>query len=116
MVDTEMRLSQLAQLRGMHPDVIRRMIDNVAFISDHFRALKKQSKISEDWSYVAMVMDRCLLIIFAILNLVGTILIFVQSPSWYDERQPLQVLPPSKPLSGDTYEYILKTGNFTAPW
>ena len=70
MVDSEMRLSQLAQLRGMHPDVIRRMIDNVAFISDHFRALKKQSKISEDWSYVAMVMDRCLLIIFGAIGLV----------------------------------------------
>jgi hypothetical protein len=51
MVDTEMRLSQLAQLRGMHPDVIRRMIDNVAFISDHFRALKKESKVDKKKYY-----------------------------------------------------------------
>lgn len=39
------RLSQLAKLRGMHPDVIRRMIDNLSFISDHFRAIKKADKV-----------------------------------------------------------------------
>lgn len=44
--DGSMRLSQLAQLRGMHPDLIRRMIDNVSFISDYFRALKKADKVS----------------------------------------------------------------------
>ena len=42
-----MRLSQLAQLRGMHPDLIRRMIDNVAFIADHFKAIKKEDKVSQ---------------------------------------------------------------------
>lgn len=43
--DADMRLSQLAQLRGMHPDIIRRMIDNVCFIADHFRAQKKHDKV-----------------------------------------------------------------------
>lgn len=45
LVDGQMRLSQLAQLRGMHPDLIRRMIDNLAFIADHFRAMKKHDKV-----------------------------------------------------------------------
>lgn len=45
-VDGEIRLSQLAQLRGMHPDLIRRMIDNVSFISDHFRAMKKEDRVT----------------------------------------------------------------------
>lgn len=40
-----MRLSQLARLRGMHPDLIRRMIDNVSFIADHFRAMKKDNQV-----------------------------------------------------------------------
>ncbi|KHJ88473.1 hypothetical protein OESDEN_11732 [Oesophagostomum dentatum] len=40
----KMRLSQLAHLRGLHPDLIRRMIDNVSFIADHFRAMKKEDK------------------------------------------------------------------------
>ena len=43
--DGQMRLSQLAQLRGMHPDLIRRMIDNISFIADHFRAAKKEDKV-----------------------------------------------------------------------
>jgi hypothetical protein len=29
LADAELRLSQLAHLRGLHPDIIRRMIDNV---------------------------------------------------------------------------------------
>lgn len=43
--ETEMRLSQLAHLRGMHPDVIRRMIDNVCFIAEHFRAQQRLDKV-----------------------------------------------------------------------
>uniref|UniRef100_A0A915DND2 Uncharacterized protein n=1 Tax=Ditylenchus dipsaci TaxID=166011 RepID=A0A915DND2_9BILA len=103
MVDSEMRLSQLAQLRGMHPDVIRRMVDNICFIADHFRAQQKHDKISENWSYVAMVLDRLLLIIFSSVLVVGTILILTQSPSLTDTRQPMKVMPPTKPLSGDTF-------------
>ncbi|KAK6763231.1 hypothetical protein RB195_023801 [Necator americanus] len=40
----KMRLSQLAHLRGLHPDLIRRMTDNVSFIADHFRAIKEEDK------------------------------------------------------------------------
>ncbi|KAI1730908.1 neurotransmitter-gated ion-channel transmembrane region domain-containing protein [Ditylenchus destructor] len=113
MVDTEMRLSQLAQLRGMHPDVIRRMIDNVCFIADHFKAQQKHDKISENWSYVAMVLDRLLLILFSTVNILGTILILTQSPSLTDTREPLKIMPATKPLSGDTYEHVLRSGNFS---
>ena len=74
----QLRLSQLAELRGMHPDLIRRMIDNVSFIAEHYRAQEAEDKVntdsvppssmqlqvSEDWSYVAMVIDRLFLILF----------------------------------------------------
>uniref|UniRef100_A0AC35FRP6 Neurotransmitter-gated ion-channel transmembrane domain-containing protein n=1 Tax=Panagrolaimus sp. PS1159 TaxID=55785 RepID=A0AC35FRP6_9BILA len=109
MMHSETRLSQLAQLRGMHSDVIRRMIDNVAFIADHFRAQKKEQKISEEWSYVAMIIDRLLLIIFTIGNLIGTFIIIFSSPVIFDTREPLKIMPPTKPLSGDTFEYGLNT-------
>uniref|UniRef100_A0AC34F3F2 Uncharacterized protein n=1 Tax=Panagrolaimus sp. ES5 TaxID=591445 RepID=A0AC34F3F2_9BILA len=109
MMHSETRLSQLAQLRGMHPDVIRRMIDNVAFIADHFRAQKKEQKISEEWSYVAMIIDRLLLIIFTIGNMVGTFIIIFSSPVIFDTREPLKIMPPTKPLSGDTFEYGLQS-------
>uniref|UniRef100_A0A1I7WSQ9 Neur_chan_memb domain-containing protein n=1 Tax=Heterorhabditis bacteriophora TaxID=37862 RepID=A0A1I7WSQ9_HETBA len=87
-----MRLSQLAQLRGMHPDLIRRMIDNVAFIADHFRAIKKEDKISSDWSYVANVIDRLVLIIFLFVNIAGTLLIIQKSPVLFDDNEPLKIV------------------------
>uniref|UniRef100_A0A1I7Z5B1 Neur_chan_memb domain-containing protein n=1 Tax=Steinernema glaseri TaxID=37863 RepID=A0A1I7Z5B1_9BILA len=103
----------LAQLRGMHPDLIRRMIDNVAFIADHFRAQSKEGKVSEDWSYVAMVIDRLMLIIFTVVNIVGTTMIITQSPTLYDFRPPMTISPPTKPLTGDTFEYGLANWTFS---
>ena len=43
--NTQLRLSQLAALRGMHPDVIRRMIDNISFIAEHYRAQEAEDKV-----------------------------------------------------------------------
>ncbi|KAJ1373025.1 Dihydropyrimidine dehydrogenase [NADP(+)] [Parelaphostrongylus tenuis] len=107
-----MRLSQLAHLRGMHPDLIRRMIDNVSFIADHFRAMKKEDKISSDWSYVANVIDRLVLIVFTFVNLVGTILIIQNSPMLFDQTEPMKIGAASRPLSGDTFENAFDA-NFT---
>jgi nicotinic acetylcholine receptor len=110
-------LSQLAALRGMHPDTIRRMIDNVSFIAEHYRAAQAEDKVrlpltspththpvqvSEDWSYVAMVIDRLFLILFTIVNVVGTVVIILQAPSLYDQRPPIQIPLAVKPLGGDT--------------
>ncbi|CAI4233167.1 unnamed protein product [Auanema sp. JU1783] len=108
----QMRLSQLAQLRGMHPDLIRRMIDNIGFIADHFRAIKKEDKISSDWSYVANVIDRLVLIVFLAVNVIGTILIVWNSPVFFDDRMPITIGPVSRPLSGDTFESKF-SDNFT---
>ena len=41
----QLRLTQLAELRGMHPDVIRRMADNVSFIAEHYRGLIAEDKV-----------------------------------------------------------------------
>ncbi|VDK65994.1 unnamed protein product [Onchocerca ochengi] len=109
LIDGQMRLSQLAQLRGMHPDLIRRMIDNVSFIADHFRAMKKDDQVSEDWSYVSMVLDRLMLMIFSVINIFGTLIILLQSPVLYDSRPPMTINPASKPLSGDTLELFVNS-------
>ncbi|KJH46086.1 Neurotransmitter-gated ion-channel transmembrane region [Dictyocaulus viviparus] len=108
----KMRISQLAHLRGMHPDLIRRMIDNVSFIADHFRAMKKEDKISSDWSYVANVIDRLVLIVFTFVNLVGTVLIIQNSPLLFDHSTPMKIGSASRPLSGDTFENAFDA-NFT---
>ena len=85
----QMRLSQLAQLRGMHVDLIRRMIDNIAFISDHYRAMKSEDKISDEWTFVANVFDRIILIIFFLINLAGTVVIALNSPFFDGDKAPL---------------------------
>ncbi|MFH4980510.1 hypothetical protein AB6A40_007219 [Gnathostoma spinigerum] len=101
-INGRMRLSQLARLRGMHPDIIRRMIDNVSFIADHFRALKKEENVSEEWAYMAMVVDRLMLIIFTAVNIAGTLVILIQAPTLFDHRPALTNTPANKPLSVDT--------------
>ncbi|CAJ0935692.1 unnamed protein product, partial [Mesorhabditis belari] len=109
--DGQMRLSQLAQLRGMHPDLIRRMIDNLSFISDHFRAKKKEDQVSGDWAYVAFVMDRILLIIYILSNIGAGLLLLWGAETIFDTREPMPVTPGLKPLSGDTFESVSE--NFT---
>lgn len=49
-------------------------------------------QVEEDWKYVAMVLDRMFLWIFAIACVVGTALIILQAPSLYDQSQPIDIL------------------------
>ncbi|CAP34909.2 Protein CBR-ACR-8 [Caenorhabditis briggsae] len=105
------RLSELKK-KGMHPDLIRNMIQNVEFIAEYFNSLKKEDKISEDWSYVANVIDRIFLIIFSIMNVVGTWVILINSPAMFDNRTPLAINSVARPLSGDTFEHFINE-NFT---
>uniref|UniRef100_A0A1I8BE47 Neur_chan_memb domain-containing protein n=1 Tax=Meloidogyne hapla TaxID=6305 RepID=A0A1I8BE47_MELHA len=104
----ELSLSQLAQMRGLGPDVLRRMLDNVHFIADYFRTKQRRDKVSENWSYVAFVLDRLLLIIFSTTLLIGTVLILSSSPPAREWGEPLTTMRPTKPLSGDTFEFELR--------
>ncbi|CAL4066234.1 unnamed protein product, partial [Meganyctiphanes norvegica] len=53
------------------------------------RKFVSDSKVKEDWKYVAMVLDRLFLWIFTLAVLVGTAGIILQAPSLYDTREPL---------------------------
>ena len=48
-------------------------------------------KVEEDWKYVAMVIDRLFLWIFAISCVVGSAAIILQAPTLYDGKQPIDV-------------------------
>ncbi|KAL3105421.1 hypothetical protein niasHT_025785 [Heterodera trifolii] len=103
------RLSQTAQVKGMSAEVLRRMADNVYFVAEYFRAKQQRDKVSENWSYVAMVLDRLLLIVFSTSLFIGTLLILSSSPPAKSEwGEPLSTMPPTKPLSGDTFEFELR--------
>jgi Neurotransmitter-gated ion-channel transmembrane region len=48
-------------------------------------------QVEEDWKYVAMVLDRLFLWIFAVACVFGTALIILQAPSLYDTTQPIDI-------------------------
>ena len=43
----------------------------------------------EDWKYVALVVDRIFLWLYAAICLIGTVAIICQAPMLYDTRPPL---------------------------
>lgn len=48
-------------------------------------------QVEEDWKYVAMVLDRLFLWLFALACVFGTALIILQAPSLYDNTQPIDI-------------------------
>ena len=54
---------------------------------------------------MAMVLDRLLLIIFGSVNLVGTLAIFLLSPTVYDRRLPMAIPPATRPFIAETINF-----------
>lgn len=59
-------------------------------------------QLNDEWSHVAMVIDRLFLIAFTIVNSVGSVWIVLDAPSLWDSAQPLDLPAANKPLGGDT--------------
>ncbi|XP_075396867.1 neuronal acetylcholine receptor subunit beta-2 [Tenrec ecaudatus] len=57
---------------------LREAVDGVRFIADHMRSEDDDLSVSEDWKYVAMVIDRLFLWIFVFVCVFGTIGMFLQ--------------------------------------
>ncbi|KJH40592.1 putative acetylcholine receptor subunit alpha-type unc-38 [Dictyocaulus viviparus] len=77
--------------------IFMNLLRQVRFIAEHFRYNERESEISDDWTFVAMVLDRLFLLIFSILN-VGTMFIILEAPSLYDYSEAMNVTFPTKPL------------------
>lgn len=45
----------------------------------------------DDWAFVAMVLDRLLLWVFAFISVIGTLVILCESPYLYDTSQPIDI-------------------------
>ncbi|KAL7021449.1 hypothetical protein ACKWTF_011875 [Chironomus riparius] len=61
------------------------------FVAQHVKNKDKFEQVEEDWKYVALVLDRLFLWIFAIACVVGTCLIILQAPSLYDTTNPIDI-------------------------
>ncbi|XP_037681790.1 neuronal acetylcholine receptor subunit beta-2 [Choloepus didactylus] len=57
---------------------LREAVDGVRFIADHMGSEDDDQSVSEDWKYVAMVIDRLFLWIFVFVCVFGTIGMFLQ--------------------------------------
>ncbi|CAJ0578032.1 unnamed protein product, partial [Mesorhabditis spiculigera] len=72
------------------PQVVK-AFENICFIAELLKKKDRDDKIDEDWKYVAMVLDRLFLLIFAIACFVGTIYILLQAPTLYDNKKPIDL-------------------------
>ncbi|XP_022667051.1 acetylcholine receptor subunit alpha-like 1 [Varroa destructor] len=78
-------------VQKLSPEV-ERPVMNVRFVEQHMKNVDKFEKISEDWQYVAMVLDRVFLFCFTIACVVGSACIIFEAPSLFDDKVPIDVL------------------------
>lgn len=69
--------------------VVVKAFENICFIAEILKRKDRDDKVDEDWKYVAMVFDRLFLIFFSLACFIGTVKIFIQAPTLYDDRKPV---------------------------
>ncbi|CAG9537211.1 unnamed protein product [Cercopithifilaria johnstoni] len=89
--------------------MLSKLLQQIRFIANHFRINEEKAKISDEWTFVAMVLDRLFFIIFSVLN-IGTFLILLEAPSLYDTIWPINGTQTTKPLGQGSF--ILPTTNY----
>ncbi|XP_071516648.1 acetylcholine receptor subunit alpha-L1 [Panulirus ornatus] len=79
------------EAQAHYPVEIQRAIYNVKFIHYHQKQQDKFDEEDDDWAFVAMVLDRLLLWVFGVTSVLGTIIIFFESPFLYDSTAPIDI-------------------------
>lgn len=87
-LDAKMRANEI---------IFGNLVKQVRFIAEYFRRCEEEAEISDDWTFVAMVLDRLFLLIFSVLNM-ATFSIIISAPTLFDFREPLNVTVPTRPL------------------
>ncbi|CAJ0944425.1 unnamed protein product, partial [Mesorhabditis belari] len=86
--------------------LFKRLSNAVQIIAAHFHNQNQESKITDEWRLMSLVIDRICLIIYLILNVAATIWFLLSCPTFFDERPELFGSPAHKPLSGDAINII----------
>lgn len=63
---------------------MKNTVEAIAYIAEHMKGDMADKKIRDDWKYVAMVIDRLLLLFFFGLTLGGTFGIILSAPHVFD--------------------------------
>ncbi|KAI6233863.1 Acetylcholine receptor subunit alpha-type unc-38 [Aphelenchoides fujianensis] len=81
--------SRIQELYNSPP--VLKSFENICFIAELLKKKDRDDKVDEDWKYVAMVLDRLFLIIFSVVCFVGTGVILLQAPTFWDDRKPVDL-------------------------
>uniref|UniRef100_A0AC35GSB4 Uncharacterized protein n=1 Tax=Panagrolaimus sp. PS1159 TaxID=55785 RepID=A0AC35GSB4_9BILA len=71
---------------------LKATVDSIAFIAEHMKDEMSIKKVRDDWKYIAMVIDRLLLVIFFGITLGGTIGIIFSAPHVFDFVDQHQII------------------------
>lgn len=74
---------------------LKTTVESIAFIADHMKHSISEKKVRDDWKFIAMVVDRLLLILFFGITFGGTVGIIFSAPyvfEFVDQRQILNRL------------------------
>ncbi|XP_011304082.1 acetylcholine receptor subunit alpha-L1 [Fopius arisanus] len=72
-----------------YPFELEKALHNVMFIQHHIQRQDEFNAEDQDWGFVAMVLDRLFLWIFAIASIAGTFAILCDAPALYDTTKPI---------------------------
>ncbi|KAJ1348062.1 DNA-directed RNA polymerase I subunit RPA2 [Parelaphostrongylus tenuis] len=87
---------------------VKKTVEAIAYIAEHMKAEMNDKKIRDDWKYVAMVIDRLLLLLFFGITLGGTLGIICSAPHVFDFVDQDKVI---KKLNTKLYCIIYETVN-----
>ncbi|KAJ8688545.1 hypothetical protein QAD02_024340 [Eretmocerus hayati] len=90
-LDNDDSISDNGAVRKKYPFELEKALHNVMFIQHHITRQDEFNAEDQDWGFVAMVLDRLFLWVFAIASLLGTILILCEAPSLYDDTKPIDM-------------------------
>ncbi|XP_037079305.1 LOW QUALITY PROTEIN: uncharacterized protein LOC119100304, partial [Pollicipes pollicipes] len=93
-----------------YPFEIERAIQNVKFVHHCWKVQDQFDEEDQDWAFIAMVIDRVLLLLFGVVSLLGTFVILCESPFLYDTTQAIDVQ-----LSEVAHQMAVFAGGPSAP-
>ncbi|XP_040572119.1 acetylcholine receptor subunit alpha-like 1 [Lepeophtheirus salmonis] len=70
---------------------LEKAMNALKFVAQHVKNEDNFESFSDDWKYVAMVLDRILLWVFTVACVFGTAGIIMAAPSHQDTRQPIDI-------------------------
>ncbi|XP_077996027.1 neuronal acetylcholine receptor subunit beta-4-like [Glandiceps talaboti] len=80
------------------PEVLLEAVGNINFIVNHLKQQDEEDEVSNDWKFVAMVIDRIFLWIFVIVCITGTCSILLASPVIWEKGDEHERYLPIQPV------------------